>query len=248
MFATPGRLRHGLDADGARPARRRPARRAAWRMCEVLRRAVAAEQAAARRPVAIALDAVTVEIGVRPARTARDRARGTGLPHNRGAGRSSPTRWSPSSSRAAWTDHRWHPLPIPTTSTCSELDDYAADPAESAAAIERDLAADLRGRAGRCTPTCRPRSVELWPLRTPEQLLADLLSSPDSAGRLCFGVDPPAPAPPGRRPLDGGRTRRCWTSSPSCSARLPRRAAPARADGRPARSRTSWVDHRRARP
>ena len=57
-------------------------------------------------------------------------------------------------------------------------DEYAPDPAESAAAIARDLADDLRDELVD-HPGFRAALNQLWPLRTPERLLAHLLSSPD---------------------------------------------------------------------
>ena len=223
VFTTPGRLRQGLDATALDP----PAvarLKGDLAMCAVLRRAVAAEQALPADPIVIKLDAVTVEIRRATARTARDQARDSGLPHN--------------AARAVFVDALVAQLVArgvdlitggiladPDDVDLPELDDYDADPAESAAAIERDLAADLRGELA-THPDLQAAAVELWPLRTPEQLLADLLSSPDRLAAL--GVDPALHRPDGA----------AWTVSDAplldelaeLLGPLPRRAA-RRADG-----------------
>ena len=115
-----------------------------------------------------------------------------------------------------------------------EGDEYAPDPAESAAAIARDLADDLRDELVD-HPGFRTVLNPLWPLRTPERLLADLLSSPARLAAVAAelrrdatraGPEPSCTGP--RAPPGRCRTRRCWTSSSSCSARSPA-ASPAAA-------------------
>ena len=71
----------------------------------------------------------------------------------------------------------------------AELDDYAAEPAESGGVH--------RARPGRrpvpgswpAIRTSGPRSTELWPLRTPERLLAELLGSPEWLAEISTDAD-----------------------------------------------------------
>ena len=132
-----------------------------------------------------------------------------------------------------------------------EGDEYALDPAESAAAIARDLADDLRDELVD-HPGFRAALNALWPLRTPERLLAELLSSP---ARLA-AVTPAAPrGPPRARPARPapGRGRRLDGVGRAAAGRAGRAARPApppqasRRRRRPLRRRGAHAD-RRARP
>ena len=127
-----------------------------------------------------------------------------------------------------------------------EGDEYALDPAESAAAIARDLADDLRDELVD-HPGFRAALNALWPLRTPERLLAELLGSPArlAAVNAQLRARATAAAASARRRAPGRcRTRRCWTSWSSCSARSP---AASLATPASLRRRGAHAD-RRARP
>ncbi len=178
VFTTPGRLHRGVDAtavDAPEVARLK----GDLVMCAVLRKAVAAEQTLPAEPILIALDAVTLEVDRKVATRARRAARDSGRPHN--------------AARMVFAED----LVVQLVERGVELitggvladpedrdldrmfegDEYALDPAESAAAIARDLADDLRDELVD-HPGFRAALNALWPLRTPERLLAELLSSP----------------------------------------------------------------------
>ena len=178
VFTTPGRLHHGVDATAVDdPAVARV--KGDLAMCAVLRKAVAAEQTLPDQPIPIALDAATVEVDRAVATQARQAARDSGRPHN-GA------RMVFAESVVAQLVARG--VELITGGVLADPDDrdfdkllegdeYAADPAESAAAIARDLADDVRDELVD-HPGFRAALNQLWPLRTPERVLADLLSSP----------------------------------------------------------------------
>ena len=176
MFTTPGRLRHGVDTnavDAAAVARIK----GDLAMCAVLRRAAAREHALPDEPIPLALDAVTPEVDRALAQRARAAARfaeGRLGPSSSVASRRSPEASSPPRTASRTTRRS------PTTTT-------PTDPAESAAAIARDLADDLRGELVD-HPGFWAVLDALWPLRTPERLLARLLESPE---RLAAVVDGP---------------------------------------------------------
>ncbi len=177
VFTTPGRLYHGVDAtatDLPQVARIK----GDLVMCEVLRRAVAVEQSLPDEPIPIALEAVTVEVDRAVAATARDGARGSGRPHN-------AARMVFAEGLVAQLVERGvdlitggilaDPDNVDVDAAFAN-DDYAPDPAESAAVIARDLADDLRDELVD-HPGFRKVLDRLWPLRTPERLLARLLES-----------------------------------------------------------------------
>ena len=133
-----------------------------------------------------------------------------------------------------------------------EGDEYALDPAESAAAIARDLADDLRDELVD-HPGFRAALNALWPLRTPERLLAELLSSPARLAAVNAqlrreghrGPRPARPAPGRGRRLDGvGRAAARRAGRAARPAPPPQAAAD---DRRPLRRRGAHAD-RRARP
>jgi len=188
VFTTPGRLHRGVDAtavDAPEVARLK----GDLVMCAVLRKAVAAEQTLPAEPILIALDAVTLEVDRKVATRARRAARDSGRPHN--------------AARMVFAED----LLVQLVERGVELitggvladpedrdldrmfegDEYALDPAESAAAIARDLADDLRDELVD-HPDFRRVLNQLWPLRTPERLLARLLESPERLAAI--GADP----------------------------------------------------------
>jgi DNA helicase IV len=188
VFTTPGRLYHGVDATAVdEPAVARM--KGDLAMCAVLRRAVAAEQALPDEPIPIALDAVTVEVDRAVAARARRAARESGRPHN-GA-----RMVFAESVVAQLVAHGVElitggALADPEDRDLDKLfagDEYAPDPAESAAAIARDLADDLRDELVD-HPGFRAVLNQLWPLRTPERVLADLLSSPARLRAITAGL------------------------------------------------------------
>lgn len=177
VFTTPGRLAHGVvatavdDDDTARM-------KGGLAMVDVLRRAVADRQELPTAPIAIALDDVTVEIDRATAAEARRRARATGLPHN-----------------AARTTFRDALGSLLVTQGVERLDEDLDDPPELAdllrelgdlpelapmgaaqlsAELRHELRDDLRADLGFHAAVER-----LWPVLTPEQVLAELFASPD---------------------------------------------------------------------
>jgi DNA helicase IV len=187
VFTTPGRLHHGVDTSAVEPPAVARAK-GDLAMCEVLRRAVACVQSLPDEPIPIALDAVTVEVDRTTAARARDGARGSGRPHN-------AARMVFAEGLVAQLVERGVDLitggvladPDGVDVDAAVEDDYAPDPAESAAVIAQDLADDLRDELVD-HPRFRKVLDRLWPLRTPEQLLADLLGSPGALAAA--GADP----------------------------------------------------------
>ncbi len=179
VFTTPGRFRHGVEATALdTPAVARL--KGDLAMCSVLRAAVGAEQRLPDEPLPILLDAVTVEIDRGVAAAARDRARGSGLTHNAARMVFAEGLLTQLVERGveAVTGGVLADLDGADLDAALADDDYAPDPEESAAAIARGLADDLRDELVD-HPGFRAALNRLWPLRTPERLLADLLGSPD---------------------------------------------------------------------
>ena len=184
VFTTPGRLHHGVDATATdRPQVARI--KGDLAMCEVLRRAVAAEQSLPNEPIPIALDAVTVAVDRTAAARAMDGARDSGRPHN--AARMVFAEGLVAQLVARGVDVITGGVLADPNSVDVDAafkdDDYAPDPAESAAVIARDLADDLRDELVD-HPDFRRVLNLLWPLRTPERLLARLLESPERLAAL----------------------------------------------------------------
>jgi DNA helicase IV len=188
VFTTPGRLRHGIDAtatDAPDVARLK----GDLAMCAVLRQAVAAEQALPAEPLPISLDAVTVEVDRTLAERARDSARGSGRLHNaarmvfaEGLLTELVARGVEGLTGGVLADPQG-----PDLDAALAGDDYAADPVESAAAIARELADDLRDELVD-HPGFRQVLDRLWPLRTPERVLARLLESPQRLAAIDPGL------------------------------------------------------------
>ena len=179
VFTTPGRLHLGVEATAVdEPAVARL--KGDLVMCAVLRQAVAAEQTLPDEPLPIALDAVTMEVDRATAARARATARDSGRRHN-------AARMVFAESLVAQLVARGVDLitagiladPDSVNRDAAFKDDeYAPDPAESAAAVAKDLANDLRDELVD-HPDFRKVLDRLWPLRTPERLLARLLQSPE---------------------------------------------------------------------
>jgi DNA helicase IV len=186
LFTTPGRLAHGVvatavDPDGV------AATKGDLAMLDVLRRAVAGRQDLPGSPIAIELDDVTVEIDPATAAQARRRARATGLPHN--------------TARTTFRDALGSLL---VDQGLERLDQDLQDPPELAemlrglgdlpelepvstaqlsAELRQELRDDLRADLG-----FHAAVEELWPVLTPEQVLAELFASPDRL--VAAGADP----------------------------------------------------------
>jgi DNA helicase IV len=177
VFTTPGRLAHGVVATAVDPdevARTK----GGLAMLDVLRRAVADRQELPGSPIAIALDDVTVEIDRTTAADARRRARVTGLPHN--AARTTFRDALGSLLVAQGLERLNQDLEDPPelAELLRELGDLPeiepAGAAEVTAEMRAELRDDLRADLGFHAAVER-----LWPVLTPEQVLAELLASPD---------------------------------------------------------------------
>jgi DNA helicase IV len=179
VFTTPGRLHRGVDATALdAPAVARI--KGDLGMCAVLRRAVADLQSLPDRPIKIALEAATVEVSLAIATQARRIARDSDRPHN--AARMIFAESLVAQLVAQGVDLiTGGILADPHDRDLDGMlkdDEYAPDPAESAAAIAKDLADDLRDELVD-HPGFRAALNQLWPRHTPERLLAYLLSSPE---------------------------------------------------------------------
>jgi len=188
VFTTPGRLRHGIDAtatDAPDVARVK----GDLAMCAVLRRTVAAEQTLPDERIPLPLDAVTVEVDRTIAEQAREAARGSGRLHNAARMVFADVLLTQLVERGveALTGGILADPDGPDLDAAVAGDEYARDPAESAAAIARDLGYDLRDELVD-HPGFRQVLDRLWPLRTPERLLARLLESPDRLAALDPGL------------------------------------------------------------
>jgi DNA helicase IV len=187
VFTTPGRLAHGVVATAVDPdevARTK----GDLAMLEVLRRAVADRQELPTSPIAIELEDVTVEIDRATAAEARRRARATGLPHN-----------------AARTTFRDMLGRLLVDQGVERLDQALEDPPEladllrelgglpeieptGAAGVTAGLRAELRDDL-RSDLRFHAAVEELWPVLTPERLLAELFASPDRLASVGEGLE-----------------------------------------------------------
>ncbi|MEJ8281308.1 UvrD-helicase domain-containing protein [Pseudonocardia spirodelae] len=186
VFTTPGRLAHGVVATAADPPEQARTKGGAH-MVEVLRRAVADRQELPRRPIAIALDDVTVEIDHGLAAEARSRARAGGLPHN--------------AARATFRDTLGRLLvdrglerleagledPPELAALLAGLDLPEIEPA-GAAEVSSEMRAELRD-AVRTDPRFHAAVERLWPLLTPQRALAELYADPDLLASAGGGRD-----------------------------------------------------------
>jgi DNA helicase IV len=184
VFTTPGRLAHGVvatavDEDGVARTKGDLA------MLDVLRRAVAERQQLPAAPIAIELDDVTVEIDRTTAAEARSRARAAGLPHN-----------------AARTVFRDTLGGLLVQQGLERLDRGLQDPAEFAELLAglpevepvgaQQLAAELRAELRddlRSDLAFHAGIERLWPVLTPELVLAELFASPERLAAAGAGTD-----------------------------------------------------------
>ena len=187
-------------------------------MVDVLRRAVADRQELPGSPIAIELDDVTVQIDRATAAEARRRARATGLPHNAARTTFRDTLGSLLVSQGVERLEQDLEDPPELADLLRGLGDLPevepAGAAEVSAEMRHELRDDLRSDLGFHAAVER-----LWPVLTPEQLLAEL-SRVTASGwprRAAGSTSPGSTAP--RAPRGRWRTRRCSTSWPSCSVR-----------------------------
>ena len=177
VFTTPGRLAHGVvatavDPDAVAAVKGGPA------MLDVLRRAVADRQELPGSPIAIELDDVTVEIDRATAAEARSRARATGLPHN--AARTTFRDTLGGLLVAQGVERLGQDLQDPPelADILRELGDLPELEPASAAQLSAELSAELRDDL-RSHLGFHEAVERLWPVLTPQRLLAELLASPD---------------------------------------------------------------------
>ena len=190
VFTTPGRLAHGVVASAVDPDEVARAK-GGLAMLDVLRRAVADRQELPGSPIAIQLDDVTVEIDAATAAEARGRARATGLPHN--------------AARTTFRDTLGRLLvqqgverldqdledPPEFADILRELGELADIP-EIAPASTAQLTAELRQELRddlRSDLDFHAAVERLWPVLTPEQVLAELYASPDRLASAGGGID-----------------------------------------------------------
>src|SRR3954447_687639 len=183
VFTTPGRLAHVVVATAVDPDEVAAAK-GGLAMLDVLRRAVADRQELPGAPVEIALDDVTVEIDRAMAREARTRARAAGLPHN--------------AARATFRDTVGRLLvdqgverleqdledPPEFAELLGDLPELAAGTAQLSAELRRELRDDLRSDLA-----FHAAVEQLWPVLSPEQVLAELFASPDRLASAGAGIN-----------------------------------------------------------
>jgi DNA helicase IV len=187
VFTTPGRLAHGVvgtavDQDEAARTK------GGLAMLDVLRRTVADRQELPGSPIAIELDDVTVEIDRATAAEARRRARATGLPHNAARTTFRDTLGSLLVQQGVERLDQVLEDPPELADILRELGDLPeiapAGAAQVSAELRRELRDDLRSDLGFHAAVER-----LWPVLTPEQLLAELFTSPDRLASAGGGID-----------------------------------------------------------
>jgi DNA helicase IV len=179
VFTTPGRLAHGVVATAVDPdevARTK----GDLAMLDVLRRAVADRQELPTSPIAIELDDVTVEIDRATAAEARSRARATGLPHNAARATFRDTLGSLLVAQGLERLNQELEDPPELAELLRELGDLPEIEPAGAAELSAEMRAELRDDL-RSDLAFHAAVERLWPVLTPQQVLADLLSSP---GRL----------------------------------------------------------------
>ena len=147
-------------------------------MLDVLRRAVADRQELPGPPIAIELDDVTVQIDRATAAEARKRARATGLPRNAARTTFRDTLGSLLVSQGVERLEQDLEDPPELADLLRGLGDLPevepAGAAEVSAEMRHELRDDLRSDLGFHAAVER-----LWPVLTPEQLLAELFASPE---------------------------------------------------------------------
>ncbi|MFC5996028.1 UvrD-helicase domain-containing protein [Pseudonocardia hispaniensis] len=177
VFTTPGRLAHGvvataLDSDEAARTK------GGLAMLDILRRAVADRQELPGSPIPIELDEVTVEIDRAMAAAARRRARATGLPHNAARTTFRDTLGSLLVDQGLERLDQELEDPPELADLLRELGDLPEVEPAGAAEVTAELRAELRDDL-RSNLDFHAAVEELWPVLTPQRLLAELYASPD---------------------------------------------------------------------
>ncbi|MBP2479710.1 DNA helicase IV [Crossiella equi] len=159
VFCAPGELYPGVVAtaeDGPEQSRVKGDLAAV----DVVARAVADRQELPGEPIALELDDVTLEIDDALAGQARRLARATGLTHN--------------PARRVFREHLGALLVRQAVARLGEGWLDPEDPPHVSAELAEDVRAELRG-----LPEFHDAVERLWPVLTPQRLLADLYESPE---------------------------------------------------------------------
>ncbi|SCF49864.1 DNA helicase IV [Micromonospora carbonacea] len=157
LLRTPGDLFPGVSARRAEPART-AALKGRAEMVEVLAAAVRDRQWVPDEPLEIEVEREVLPLAPETVRTARDRARRSGRPHNL--------------ARAVFDVEVVHAL------AAQVAERIGADPLGGANLLEEADVAEIR-RELREEPGVRAALDQLWPVLTPQRLLADLYADPD---------------------------------------------------------------------
>jgi hypothetical protein len=144
-------------------------------MLDVLRRAVADRQELPGSPIAIELDDVTVEIDRATAAEARRRARATGLPHNAARTTFRDTLGSLLVQQGVERLHQNLEDPPELADILRELGDLPEIEPTGAAQLSAELRHELRDDL-RSDLDFHAAVERLWPVLTPERLLAELFA------------------------------------------------------------------------
>ena len=186
VFTTPGRLAHGVVAtavDDDAVARTK----GDLAMLDVLRRAVADRQQVPGAPIVIELEDVTIEVDRATAAEARSRARATGLPHNAARTTFRDTLGSLLVAQGLEKLNVEFEDPPELAELLRGLGDLPeiepAGAAEVSAEMRAELRDDLRADLG-----FHAAVEELWPVLTPQRLLAELYASLERLASA--GADP----------------------------------------------------------
>ncbi|MFI7434204.1 HelD family protein [Micromonospora haikouensis] len=157
LLRTPGDLFPGVSARRAEPAAT-AALKGRAEMVEVLAAAVRDRQWVPDEPLEIEVEREVLPLAPETVRAARDRARRTGRPHNL--------------ARAVFDVEVVHAL------AAQVAERIGADPLGGANLLEEADVAEIR-RELREEPGVRAALDQLWPVLTPQRLLADLYADPD---------------------------------------------------------------------
>ncbi|MFG1799391.1 HelD family protein [Micromonospora carbonacea] len=157
LLRTPGDLFPGVSARRAEPART-AALKGRAEMTQVLAAAVRDRQWVPDEPLEIEVEREVLPLAPETVRTARDRARRSGRPHNL--------------ARAVFDVEVVHAL------AAQVAERIGADPLGGANLLEEADVAEIR-RELREEPGVRAALDQLWPVLTPQRLLADLYADPD---------------------------------------------------------------------
>ena len=177
VFTTPGRLAHGVVAtavDADEVARTK----GGLAMLDVLRRAVADRQELPASPRSIELDDVTVSMDQAVVAQARRRARETGLPHNAARTRFRDTLGGLLVAQGMERLNVSLEDPPELAELLRGLGDLPEIEPVGAAEVSAEMRAELRDDL-RANLDFHAAVEELWPVLSPERVLAELYASPE---------------------------------------------------------------------